>query len=85
MHQLRTDPGVGDSLSTARSVTTRYRFGTVPGIVLINLMSMEIPPRIIVYTYIRIIFLVDAMVPQDFANFLTSEDHLRIPSSFGGL
>lgn len=29
-------------------------------------------------------FLVDPIVPQDFANCFTSEDLLCIPSSFGG-
>ncbi len=39
---------------------------------------------IIYISYIRIVFFVDPIVPEDFAHFLTSEDHLCIPSSFGG-
>ena len=34
--------------------------------------------------YVRILVLVDPIVPEDYAHLLASEDHPHIPSSFGG-
>ncbi len=70
MHQ--SDPGVGDSLSTAIHVTNRYE----------TLISMEIPLRKLYFRIYVSLYLVDPIIPEDLDNFLTSEDDVCFPLLF---